>query len=390
MIAANNHVESDQCTQISVQPQTSVIIPTYNRASMLKECLNALEQQTIAPLEVIVVNDGSIDDTQRVATSTTLPVRVIEQPNRGKSAALNAALGMSRGDYVWIVDDDDIVLPHALETLTALLKQAPRAGFAYGRHERFIDTADGRRILRGTGYWQDCTPANFLRTALEDFFAHQPGMLARRALLESAGSFDETLTRSQDYEMTLRLALQSQPAMTDTVVFLQRQHDGRRGSATQHFDSRDSEMQWIASDQAIFRNIRAGWPLDAFLASRTIMTAGDERAALLHRGVVMARHKLWREAIDDFEAAITAAGGPLTPDDRRVLRRAFQSKYGIAELHGRSEPRALLVAFASDRRNKAIARAMARGLAWRVREALAKGRATEAAELARLCLVMMR
>lgn len=368
----------------------SVIIPTFNRVAMLKQCLDAVSRQTLAPLEVIVVNDGSSDGTREAVLSASPPVRLIEQQNKGKSAALNAALEIARGDTVWIIDDDDIVLPDTLETLAGLLERFPEAGFAYGRHDRFAEQADGSCKRLGTGYWRDCTPDTFLQATLEDFFVHQPGMLVRRREFDRAGPFDLTLSRSQDYDMMLRLARQARPAITDKVVFLQRQHSGRRGPAGERFESSEAGAKWIEFDQLIFRHIRETWPLGLFLPQRRIETEGDRRNTLIGRGVVMARRKLWHEAIGDFEAAAAIAATPLAPDDKATLRRTFLGKYGCDEVIGQPEVRGGVRAFAARPGNGTLARSMARGLAWRIREAIWAGQPARALRLARLGLDLVR
>ncbi len=210
--------------------RTSVIIPTHNRAAMLEQCLSAVRSQTISPLELIVVDDGSTDETQAIVAQAAPEARLMVQPNRGKAAALNAAMALVRGEFVWIIDDDDIVLPHALEHLTRLLDQTPEADFAYGRHDRFMEAANGQRLMLGTGYWHDCTQDEFLQATLEDFFAHQPGMLVRRSAYIQVGAFDEALIRSQDYEMTLRLARVCTPVKSSMTVFLQRTHYWAKGN----------------------------------------------------------------------------------------------------------------------------------------------------------------
>lgn len=369
---------------------TSVVIPTFNRAQMLKECLAAIMAQTMQPFEILVVNDGSSDETQHVTASCAPSARVITQSNQGKSAALNTALEQVRGDCVWIIDDDDIVLPQALEILTSLLERAPDAGFAYGRHDRFNDHLDSTRKFLGTGYWQHCAPDTFLQATLEDLFVHQTGMLVRTSSYKRVGQFNVNLSRSQDYDMLLRLARHFTPAISDEVVFWQRQHSGRRGPLSDRFDVVETETKWIKNDQEIFRRVRQDWPLELFLATRRINNADEHRMALINRGVVLARRKLWREALTDLDHASRQSANPLSSDELSSLRRIFASKYGCAELLTPGAPRASILKFASTGHHSALTRAMARGLVWRIRESAVSGRIKHAAALSGLFWTLVR
>ena len=94
----------------------------------------------------------------------------------------------------------------ALETMLGLLENNPEADFAYGRHDRFEVLPGGDVKWQDTGYWRESSSEDFLFDTLLDMFAHQPAMLVRKSLYIKAGAFDETLIRSQDYDMLLRLA----------------------------------------------------------------------------------------------------------------------------------------------------------------------------------------
>ena len=95
----------------------TVLIPTYNRADWLIESLNSILEQTRRPDEILVINDGSTDDTLARLEAYREDVQVLNQDNSGKSAALNNAIAHAKGDFIWVFDDDDIAVPDALETL---------------------------------------------------------------------------------------------------------------------------------------------------------------------------------------------------------------------------------------------------------------------------------
>lgn len=358
------------------------IIPTYNRARYLADCIGSVLDQTRAPAEVLVVDDGSTDETPQTVAAFGDRVTYIRKANSGKAASLNLALQKSHAPLVWIVDDDDIVCHDALERLAGLLERSPAAGFAYGRHTRFVvdeDTGGSHDI--GTGYWCRCSPERFLTATLEDFFAHQPGMVVRRGLYEKVGFFDESLVRSQDYEMAIRLARAGDCVSTDEIVFHQRQHDGMRGDRSERLSADDVTRRWIKYDQGIFRRLYREMALQEFLPRGEQLVGGRaRRRALIQRGVVMARRKLWKTAARDFERAARLDCGPFSAEEKRMLRRAFSSKYGCDEVLSNRKVAANLAGI--DAANAgSLRKNLARGLIWRIREAGRAGRAAKAAML---------
>jgi glycosyltransferase involved in cell wall biosynthesis len=370
---------------------TSVVIPTFNRAEYLLPCIEAVLTQTLPPAEVIVVVDGSTDGTKSVVDRFGTRVRYFYQENSGKAAALNSALERISHPLVWIVDDDDIVCPEALETLTGLLTENPGADFAYGRHLRFEEGAStGKRRLLPTGHWYSCAPGDFFVTTLEDFFVHQPGMLVRRDLYDRVGPFDATLVRSQDYEMLIRLARAGTCVSTDSVVFLQRRHSGRRGSAGARFEASESTQKWVEVDQQIFRRLYGELSLGEYLPGRPqSLGEAERRQGLLQRGVVMARKKLWSLAVADFTEAAQLGATPLAPREKAILRRAFSSKFGCEEVIDDVDVRTALIGCCSGATNgRRVRAALAAGLRWRIREASAARRFGDAMRLLVLWLAL--
>src|SRR2546430_2424646 len=111
----------------------SIIIPVFNRAAMLREAVGSALAQTYRPIEVIIVDDGSTDDTARVADELAGDeVRVIHQPNGGPGAAREAARQIARGEFTQHLDSDDLLLPRKLEVQVAALRAKPECGAAYG------------------------------------------------------------------------------------------------------------------------------------------------------------------------------------------------------------------------------------------------------------------
>ena len=313
--------------------RVSVLIPTFNRCEFLPECLKPLLEQLGPTDEIIIIDDGSTDATQDVlAGYIEEHLRVISTPNRGKAAALNTALTGARGEFIWIVDDDDIVSQNALDVLLNLFHQNPAADFVYGRHDRFRDSASGtNRTFLKTGYWRPCEDEDFFHVTLEDMFVHQPGMLIRRSLFNRVGPFDEDLHRSIDYEMALRLARYGKVAGSQEVVFHQRLHSGLRGASDQRFSSNRRKEVWISADKEIFQKLYSELPIGEYLP-KTKTSIETHRIHYLKRATVMARKKLWTYALQDFEEAASMNNRSLSASERSIIRRATASKYGCEEV----------------------------------------------------------
>jgi len=109
----------------------SLVIATFNHARFVGEALDSALAQTLRAVEVVVVDDGSTDDTPAVLARYDGRILVIRQPNRGLAAARNAGLAASRGTYVTFLDADDVLMPTKLAEQVAVLERAPAVGWTY-------------------------------------------------------------------------------------------------------------------------------------------------------------------------------------------------------------------------------------------------------------------
>lgn len=114
-------------------PIASIVVPAFNAARTLSETLESLLSQTIRDYEVIIVNDGSTDNTLEIARGFTddARVRIVTQPNRGLAGARNAGIAAARGKYIGFCDADDIWMPEKLATHVRHLEQSPDVGLSF-------------------------------------------------------------------------------------------------------------------------------------------------------------------------------------------------------------------------------------------------------------------
>ncbi|MBC7895526.1 MAG: glycosyltransferase family 2 protein, partial [Cytophagaceae bacterium] len=132
-------------------PLVSIVIPCFNHARFVGEAIDSALHQAQASVEVVVVDDGSTDDSAAVA-ATRHGVRVIRQVNRGLSAARNVGLAAASGEYVVFLDADDRLLPHAVAAGLQALSTNASAAFAFGAY-RFIDEAGHPTSIPTPAVW---------------------------------------------------------------------------------------------------------------------------------------------------------------------------------------------------------------------------------------------
>lgn len=197
----------------------SVIIPTYNRADLLLTSLDSVAAQTFTDYEIIIVDDGSSDDTKACVAARNQPIRYLWQSNQGVSEARNHALRVTRSEFVAFLDSDDLWAPTFLEAGVSRLRQHPEEALVYSD---FISTdARGKRLRghRKTPHGGDVTAALFNST-----FIHTSAVIARSSIIRDAGGFDGRLTHNEDYDLWLRLSLRHAFGLVPEPLCLRRCH----------------------------------------------------------------------------------------------------------------------------------------------------------------------
>jgi hypothetical protein len=182
-------------------PSVSVIVPAYNQSRYLGAAIRSALVQTRRDLDVLVVDDGSTDDTREVVTAFTDPrVKYIFQQNRGLSAARNTGLEHATGEFVTFLDSDDEFLPEKLETLLEAFERDPSLGMAAG--QAVLIDQDGHELGE---VFDRPLPAESSELLLGNPL-HVGSVLLRRSWQQRVGVFDETLRSYEDWDMWLRLA----------------------------------------------------------------------------------------------------------------------------------------------------------------------------------------
>ncbi len=202
----------------------SVVIPCYNQAHFLGEAIESVLAQSYPHFEVVVVDDGSTDNTSEVAARYP-GVRCVRQDNQGLAAARNSGIAHSKGEYLVFLDADDRLLPHALEVGVESLEAHPECAFVSGRYRNIA--ADGS--IRLDQPHPRTIEDPYLALLQGNYIGMHAAVMYRRAALKSVGGFDTSLNASEDYDMYFRIAKNYPVRSHRAVVAEYRGHDANMG-----------------------------------------------------------------------------------------------------------------------------------------------------------------
>ena len=209
-------------------PTVSIVIPTFNRSHYLQMAIQSVLNQTYQDFEIIVVDDGSTDDTKKIASSFGEKVFYFYQSNQGSPSARNAGLRLAKGKYLALLDCDDLFLKDRLERGVKALDQMPHIDLVHGEIQ--VIDSQGEVISEDTAYFQKFyakerkTGSSYLQI-LKGNAMFPSTILFRRECLDQTGFFNPLFPPREDYDWYLRLALQHQVYLLDQpAVALYRRH----------------------------------------------------------------------------------------------------------------------------------------------------------------------
>lgn len=187
-------------------PLVSVIIPTYNRSALVKEAVESVLAQTLGDLEVLVVDDGSTDNTRKtIEAIANKRVRYFYKENGGVSTARNLGLKNAAGEYVAFLDSDDLWEPDYLNTMISAIKKNEKYGAAYTTlHQYYTDGREKKKYRA-----KHCVSGKITCNFFNVIFVFLPALIVRNKFLEDC-CFDESLTSSGDIDFILRLTLKAE------------------------------------------------------------------------------------------------------------------------------------------------------------------------------------
>jgi len=186
------------------QPLVSIIIPVYNGANYLNEAIDSALAQTYGSIEIIVVNDGSVDNgaTEKIALSYGDKIRYLFKENGGVASALNAGIESMSGEYFSWLSHDDVYYPNKLAVQISYLQELGRPVMLYSDYD-VIDACS--RLIRTVSIFQ-YQPSDIRRALILDYPIHGCTAIIPKECFVRVGCFDERLKTTQDYDMWFRIA----------------------------------------------------------------------------------------------------------------------------------------------------------------------------------------
>ncbi|WP_263143608.1 glycosyltransferase [Pseudomonas sp. RIT-PI-AD] len=271
------------------QPRVTLVVPVYNGADFVVQTLEALLAQTYANLQVIVIDDGSTDDSAAVLAPYGDRVTLLRRENRGQAATLNQGWEMAEGSLLGYLSADDTLEPHAVARLVETFERQPAAVMVYPDYWLF--DAEGQLLKK-----IEAPPFVYAEVVLEGACPVGPGALFRRELLQRVGGWDARLRQIPDWEFLLRVGLCGEVLHCAEPLASFRVHEG--------------SQTFAASNEA--RSGEYAYALDKYFRRDDVPAAIRQRRhlALANGNVLMARLHLragrWGRALDCLMTASRA------------------------------------------------------------------------------------
>jgi len=216
---------------IKKNPLVTVIIPTYNRGWILKEAIESVLSQDFDDFELIVVDDGSTDNTDSILDEYAGDIIVLRQDNRGVSAARNAGINFASGQLIAFLDSDDVWLPKKLTSQVDFFNSNPdvlicQTQELWIRNGKRVNPKNRHKKISGMIFKQ----------SLPLCIVSPSAVMLKKKLLDQTGVFDETLPACEDYDLWLRISCRYPVFLIDTPLIIKRGGHGDQLSKTPGLD----------------------------------------------------------------------------------------------------------------------------------------------------------
>ena len=201
-------------------PTVSVVIPAYNCADLLAEAVESVRAQTYTDYEVIVVDDGSTDETPQVAERLAADwpcMRAIRAEHKGLAAARNRAIASMRGQWIALLDADDLWKPDKLQRCMGFLAEHPELSIVYTPMAPV--RMDGAVM---EGHSKPCCAGRLTERLFQSIFVHDPAAVFHKRVIEACGNFDESLPVCVGHEFWLRVSTKFDFGLIDEPLALRR------------------------------------------------------------------------------------------------------------------------------------------------------------------------
>ncbi len=230
----------------------SIIIPAYNAGSTIKRAIESILAQSHPVDEIIVIDDGSTDNTAEIVSNYGDAIRYFYQNNTGLSGAMNYGIEQAKGEWIGFLDADDEWLPGFVESHVKLIAKNPDVKWTYCRHEEI--TQNGRRCMQIPQAVEDEIERygflSYFRATLAGFGFMKSGFMIQRSVFEELGNFDPAMPNGMDRDMWRRIALRYQRFAVCGEVHWRYYRDNTNSLSRKGAGSRDSQLK------SLCRNMR--------------------------------------------------------------------------------------------------------------------------------------
>ena len=198
----------------------SIIIPLYNKANYVENTIKSVLNQTFTDYEIIIINDGSTDDSvAKVIGFNDSRIHIYNQKNQGASIARNLGIEKAKCNYISFLDADDLWTPNHLETLKTLIEKFPNAGVFASRYELVF--SDGKNYIpkfkKISANFEGIIP-DYFETSLPYPIATSSSIAVPKHVFKEIGNFKPSISSGQDVDMWIRIALKYPVALSNKIT----------------------------------------------------------------------------------------------------------------------------------------------------------------------------
>ncbi|MES2946962.1 MAG: glycosyltransferase [Pseudomonadota bacterium] len=282
-------------------PLVSVVIPSYNSESYIRETLDSILAQTFRDFEILVVDDGSTDHTRDLVSAYGAPVRLITQQNAGVCAARNHGIQQARGQYICLVDHDDYWFPHKLSGQLEQLQTHPEVGVVFSWFHYWEPDSDGHFPTPSSidlSHYPDGVSEKYsgwiYHQFLLDCWMQTSTATFRREVFDRCGTFDESLPYSEDWDLWIRISREYPFLMLERPDTLYRQHPQQGNRAVRPIDYRTRLLSHSVAKWGLHSPDGRGLPKRVFNRQLSKYHADYGRHQLQAGHVVHALQAFWK------------------------------------------------------------------------------------------------
>lgn len=266
--------------------KVSVIIPTYNRSKWLPDAIESVLIQTYDNIEIIVVNDGSEDDTEKVLEPYMDKISYIYKENEGPGPAVNTGISVSHGEFIARLDDDDLFLPEKIETQVKMFNENPELGLIGS--DNYIMNSEGAIVALKE--IMDFSNQGAFLTLLQHCIFAQPTVMVRKACHERVGMYKSTY--AQDYDMWVRISRYYPVGVIHKPLAVYRKHGGNRSGRSSSDKVRPDIQSFITET------------LDNVTTEELFGKSCSETYGYDVIGAIFMRHGIFPRAVKEFRKSL--------------------------------------------------------------------------------------